>query len=361
MAANYYDILGVSKTASEAEIKKAFRKKAHELHPDKQTGDEAKFKEINEAYQVLSDKQKRAQYDQFGQTFNGAGSQGGGFGGGQGGFGGFDFSGFDFGGGAGGFEGMFGDIFGGGRSRRATTGKDIQVEIEITLQEAFSGIEKKFPLRKKIVCKTCTGTGGKPGSKESSCATCNGSGQVRKTMQTILGTFQQAATCDTCNGKGKQWSEKCTACKGDGRILEEEVITAHIPAGIEDGQMLSLSGKGEAGEGGLPPGDLLIRVYVKPQKNLQREGSTIYSKVEVTLSEAALGTKKDIETVEGKVKMTIPAGTQPGEVFRMRGKGMPVLHGRGTGDHMVKVELKVPHKLSKKAKEALEILQKEGF
>jgi molecular chaperone DnaJ len=359
MAANYYDILGVSKTASQAEIKKAFRKKAHELHPDKQTGDEAKFKEINEAYQVLSDTQKRSQYDQFGQTFSGAGSQGdGGFNGG-----GFDFSGFNFGGNQGGFgfEDMFGDLFGGGRGRRTTTGKDIQVDVEITLSEAVTGVEKKFPLRKKVTCKTCSGTGGKPGSSEHSCKACNGRGSVKKTMQTILGTFQQEMPCDVCNGKGKEWVEKCSVCKGVGAVTEEETITAHIPAGIDDGQMLSLAGKGEAGEHGVPPGDLLIRVYVKPHKILKREGSTLYSTVALTLSEAALGVKKKIETVTGEVTMTIPPGTQPGEVFRIRGKGMPGLHGRGTGDHMVKIEVLVPRKISKKAKEALEILQKEGF
>jgi molecular chaperone DnaJ len=362
MPANYYNTLGVNKTASEAEIKKAFRKKAHELHPDKKTGDEAKFKELNEAYQVISNKEKRSQYDQFGQTFNGAGSQGGGFNSGGQGFGGFDFSGFDFGGGQGGFgfEDVFGDMFGGGRSRRSATGKDIQVDVEISLTEALTGVQKTFPLRKKALCKTCSGTGGKPGSKEETCKTCQGQGQVRKNIQTMLGTFQQAVMCDTCAGRGKEWKEKCGTCKGSGTHVEEEKITIDIPVGIDDGQMLSMSGKGEAGERGVPPGDLLIRVHVARHKTLQREGSQIYSKIEITFSEAALGVKKEIETVEGKVTMTLPAGTQPGEVFRMRGKGMPALHGRSRGDHMVTVSIQIPKKLSRKAKEALEILQKEG-
>jgi molecular chaperone DnaJ len=361
MAANYYDLLGVSKTASEAEIKKAFRKKAHEYHPDKKTGDEAKFKEVNEAYQVLSDVQKRSQYDQFGQTFNGAGSQGGGYGSGQGGF---DFSGFDFGGGQGGFgfEDVFGDLFGGGRSgRQRQTGRDIQVDVEITLLEVVTGAKKTFPLRKKATCKTCTGTGGKQGSAEETCKTCNGKGQVRKNMQTILGTFQQAVTCESCGGRGKEWKDKCPTCRGGGTVVEEERITVDIPVGIESGQMLSLSGQGEAGERGAPPGDLLVRVHVANHKSLQRESSRIYSKTTLTVSEAALGIKKEIETVEGSVTMTIPAGTQPGEVFRMKGKGMPTLHGRSRGDHMVTVSIQIPKKLSRAAKEALEILQKEGY
>jgi molecular chaperone DnaJ len=180
-------------------------------------------------------------------------------------------------------------------------------------------------------------------------------------MQTILGTFQQAVTCDTCSGRGKEWKEKCTVCRGAGTVLEEEKITVDIPVGIETGQMLSLSGKGAAGEKGIPPGDLLVRVHVAPHKSLRREGSRIYSAIILTVSEAALGVKKDIETVEGSVTMTIPAGTQPREVFRMKGKGLPTLHGRSRGDHMVTVEIHIPKKLSRKAKEALLVLQKEGM
>lgn len=358
MAANYYDILGVSKSATQDEIKKAFRKKAHELHPDKKTGDEKKFKEANEAYQVLSDTQKRAQYDQFGQTFSGAGA---GSGGGQGaGFGGFDFNNFDFGQqGFGGFEDMFGDIFGGGR-RRTKRGADIQVDVEVDIFEAAKGVQKTIPLRRKVTCKTCTGTGGKPGSKEETCKTCNGSGQVRKVMRTILGTFEQPAVCDICHGKGKTYSEKCSVCHGDGRVTEEEKIEVSIPAGIDDGQALSMSGKGEAGEAGSQPGDLIIVIHVKPHAALKRQGYTIFSEEKISVAEAALGTSLEVETLEGKVTIKIPAGTQPGEVFRLRGKGMKALQSHHQGDHMVTVQVVIPKKLSRKAKEALEILAKES-
>ena len=357
MAANYYDILGVSKNATQDEIKKAFRKKAHELHPDKKTGDEAKFKEVNEAYQVLSDKQKRSQYDQFGQTFSGAGSQGGG----QQGFGGFDFSNFNFGGGGqgfGGFEEMFGDIFGGGQ-RRARRGADIQVDIEIDIFEAAKGVTKTIPLRRKVVCTTCKGTGGKPGSKETSCATCKGSGQVKKVVRTILGSFEQPATCDTCHGRGKTYSEKCTVCHGEGRVTEEEKIEIQVPAGIDDGQALSMSGKGEAGEAGTPAGDLIIAVHVKPHPKLKRQGSNVYSEEVISITQAALGSSQEVVTLAGPVTIKIPAGTQPGEVFRLRGKGLPSLHGYGHGDHMVTIRIEIPKKLSRKAKEALEVLEKE--
>lgn len=359
MAVNYYDVLGVSKNATPDEIKKAFRKKAHVLHPDKKDGDEKKFKEVNEAYQVLSDKQKRAQYDQFGQTFNGAGSQAGG---GQGGFNGFDFRNFDFGGqaGFGGFEDIFGDMFGGGR-RTARRGNDIQIDVEISLAEAFSGTEKTVPLRRKVVCKTCTGTGGKPGSKEETCKTCQGRGQIRKTIRTMLGTFEQPSICDTCHGRGKTWSERCTTCSGQGRVTETEHLSITIPAGIDDGQALSMAGKGEAGEHGTPPGDLIIGVHVKRDANLKRQGTTILSEKKLSLAEAALGASIAIATLHGEVKIKVPAGTQPGEVFRLRGKGMPALQGRHVGDHMVTMRIEIPKKLSREAKRAFETLQKENI
>jgi molecular chaperone DnaJ len=362
MAKNYYDILGVSKTASQDEIKKAFRKKAHEFHPDKKTGDEAKFKEANEAYQVLSDTEKRQQYDQFGQTFSGAGSNGGG--GGFQGQGGFDFSGFDFGGfqgqgGSFGFEDMFGDLFGGGRRGRSHSGRDIQVDVEIDLADAATGTTKTFPLRRKVTCKHCTGTGGEPGSKEETCTACQGSGQVRKTMQTILGTFQQAVTCDTCHGRGKTYTKKCAVCKGIGTTEETEDISVDIPQGIDDGQGISVRGKGEAGEYGAPAGDLVVVVHIRPKKGLQRRGTTILSEKSISITQAALGDTVTVETIQGEVKMKIPAGTQPGEVFRLRGKGMPALHGHSHGDQMVTVKVAIPKKLSRKAKEALEVLQKE--
>lgn len=375
MAANYYDILGVSKSATQDEIKKAFRKKAHQLHPDKKTGDEKKFKEVNEAYQVLSDTKKRAQYDQFGQTFSGAGSNGGqgsGFGGfssqgGQWDFSNFDFgnAGFDFsgfsaqGGPASGWEDIFGDIFGSGGRRQRRRGADIQVDIEVSIFEAAEGVTKTIPLRRKVMCKTCSGTGGKPGSKQETCKTCGGSGQIRKIVRTILGTFEQPSVCDTCQGVGKTYSEKCSTCHGEGRVTEEERIEIAVPAGIDDGQGLSLSGKGEAGEQGTPPGDLIVVVHVKPHSKLKRQGQTIFSEERISVTEAALGTSLQVETLQGKVTMKIPAGTQPGEVFRLRGKGMKSLHGRSAGDHMVTVQVVIPKKLSRKAEEALKILERE--
>lgn len=359
MTVNYYDILGVPKTATPDEIKKAFRKKAHELHPDKKTGDEKKFKELNEAYQVLSDTEKRSQYDQFGQTFSGAGSQNGG---GHGaGFGGFDFSNFDFGsqGGFGGFEDMFGDIFGGAGRRRTRRGADIQVDVEIDIFEAAKGVTKTIPLRRHVLCKTCTGSGGKPGSKEETCHNCQGTGQVRKIMRTILGTFEQPAICDICQGRGKTYAEKCTVCHGAGRVVEEERIDINIPAGIDDGQALSMSGQGEAGEYGTAPGDLIIAVHVKPHPKLKRQGNTITSVEKVSMADAALGTSTKVETLEGSINIKIPAGTQPGEVFRLKGKGMPSLHSRHHGDHMVTIQVEIPKKLSHKAKEALARLKEE--
>jgi molecular chaperone DnaJ len=359
MAEDFYKILGVSKDASDDEIKKAYRKLAHKYHPDKEGGDEAKFKEINSAYQTLSDKQKRAQYDQFGQTFNGAGGQpGGGFsgfnGGGFGGqSGGFEFN---FGGGEG-FGDIFSDIFGGGRSRgQNAQGRDIQVEIEIDFQEVITGVKKKIKLYKSVVCKKCEGSGGAKGSKEKTCKTCQGSGKIQKTMQTMLGTIAQSVICNDCQGRGKTFDKKCSQCGGDGRHKEEIEETIEIPAGIETGQTIAASGLGEAGENGAPAGDLLITVFVRADKRFVREGNNITSTAHISFSQAALGDKIEVETVEGKVKMKVPAGTQSGEVYRIRNKGIPRLRGFGRGDHLVKVIVDVPTKLSRKAKKLIKEL-----
>lgn len=353
MPANYYETLGVAKGASQDEIKKAFRKLAHKYHPDKGTGDEAKFKEINEAYQVLSDEKKRSQYDQYGQTFSG--QQGGGPQGG--GFEGFDFSGF----GGGGFEDLFGDMFGGGRTRRSSgRGQDIQVEIEIGFEDMVRGVQREVRLRKYVTCQTCKGSGGEPDSEQVTCTTCNGNGQVRKTMQTILGAFQQVVTCDDCQGKGKKHSKKCHVCHGHGRVQEEESITIDVPAGIETGQMLSLEGRGHAGEAGAPAGDLLVQIYVREHKTFKRRGDHITSTEGISFAEMALGASVPIATIDGEVTIKIPAGTQPGEVFRIRDKGVPGLHSRRRGDHLVTVTVAVPKKLSKNAKKALETLKEEG-
>lgn len=369
MAKNYYDILGVSKGATDDEIKKAYRKMAHQHHPDKKGGDEAKFKEVNEAYQVLSDKSKRAQYDQFGQTFEGG--RAGGYGGQQGGFGGFDFSGFQgFGGqggqdfefdfGGGGFEDIFSDIFGGGgrRGSRAKKGRDIQVDVEISFEEMVRGAHRSVRLRKTIICDACEGTGGEPGAKEETCPTCHGQGQVQQRVQSFFGAIAQVVTCPTCQGKGKTFSQKCRKCGGDGRVKGEAEISIDVPAGIQDGQSLSLQGQGEAGSQGGRSGDLIVAVHVLPHKKFKRKGDDILSEENISFAKASLGAKISVETIDGPVVMKVPEGTQSGEVFRIKDKGVPFLQRRGRGSHLVKIIVDVPKRLSRDQKRLIEELGK---
>lgn len=357
--ADYYSTLGVSRSASEDDIKKAFRKLAHKYHPDKGTGDEKKFKEINEAYQVLGNQEKRARYDQTGQDYHSQGQ--GGPGAGQG-FGGFDFSGFNGGQGfdfnGSGFEDVFSDLFGGRAGRgRTRAGADIQVDVEISFEEMVRGAKREVSLRKMSECDTCHGTGGKPGSKESTCSQCQGAGQVRRTMQSIFGTMQQAVLCDRCQGRGKIYADQCGTCHGAGRTQREEKVSIDIPAGISDGQTLSLQGHGAAGEHGSRPGDLYVNVHVRPHATLLRRADDIVSQYAMSFTEATLGAKVSIETIEGEVIMKIPAGTQPGEVFRIKGKGIPHLQRYGRGDHLVSVTLAVPKKLSSEEKRLIEALR----
>lgn len=365
MAKDYYDILGVGRSASDDEIKKAYRKLAHKYHPDKSGGDAEKFKEINAAYQVLSDKSKRSQYDQFGQTFEGSGP-----GGGQG-FGGFDFSGFQqgFGGQGGGFEfgegfeDIFSDIFGGGRRNdNRQRGRDIQVDVEISFEEMVSGAKRDVSLLRRTTCDVCNGSGGEPGSKEEKCPTCGGSGQIKKVMRSFFGSFQQVSTCPTCFGGGKTYSKKCHKCAGEGRVKEQRSIHIEIPAGISDGQTISLQGQGEAGERGAANGDLYVTVHVKQHSRFERKGDNIISKEHISFSQAVLGDKINVATIEGAVHMKIPAGTQSGEIFRIKGQGVPQLGRSGRrGDQLVTVVVDIPKNPSRQQKKIIEDLKKSGL
>lgn len=370
MAKDFYDILGVSKSASDDEIKKAYRKLAHKYHPDKSGGDEAKFKEINEAYQVLSDKTKRSQYDQFGQTFEQAGRQGGGQG-----FGGFDFSGFQgFGGanqgggfdfqfGGGDFEDIFSSIFGGGRpgsAARRKRGKDIQVDVEISFEEMVRGATRQINLRKNNVCSRCHGDGAEPGSELKTCATCGGAGRVQKVSRSFFGNFSQVAECPDCHGTGKRADKKCTQCGGAGRVMEDTQLEIKIPAGIADGQALSMPGAGEAATAGGAAGDLYINVHVREDKRFQRKGQDILSSAEIPFSLAALGGEASIETIDGPLTLKIPSGTQSGEQFRVKGKGVPDLHSGARGHQIVKVIVRTPRRLNREQKRLLEELQRSG-
>ncbi len=361
MAKDYYEILGVEKGATKDDIKKAFRKLAHQYHPDKNQGDDAKFKEVNEAYQTLSDDQKRAQYDQFGSGFQGGA---GGFQGGQG-FGGFDFSGFQNG--QAGFDmGDIGDIFseffaggaqgGGARTRR---GRDISTEIHISFSESVFGIERKILLTKQAVCDTCTGSGAKPGTKMTECKTCNGKGQIRETKRSFLGTFSTTKICEECHGSGQVPHEKCATCHGMGVLRRQQEIEVRIPAGIHDGEMIRLTGMGEAVSHG-QPGDLYIKINVGTHPMFRREGNDLHMDLNLKLTDALLGMTYDLETLDGKIEVKIPEGVSPNEILRVKGKGVP--SGRGKrGDILIHVHIKLPHKLSRESKNLIEKLRKEGI
>lgn len=361
MAKDYYELLGVSRSASDEEIKKAFRKKAHEFHPDKSHGDEAKFKEVNEAYQVLSNKEKRGQYDQFGQTFDDARRQGGGPGAGAG-FGGFGQGGFSQGNvDMGDLGDIFGDLFGFGgggrtRSRRSRAGKDIQADLHLTFREAVFGTQKSFELYKQAICEHCNGSGAEPGAKVNACSTCKGQGQVQQVMNSVFGQVAQTIICPACNGEGQVPSKKCSVCDGDGRVKREQVIKVTVPPGVDDGQTLRLGGQGEAGGRGGSAGDLHLRLRVQKDPNFSREGSDILTESHISMAQASLGTKVAVKTLEGDVEMKVPAGTQSGKVFRLRDKGVPHLQRRGRGDHLVTITVDIPTRLSGKKKSLLKQL-----
>ncbi len=352
MSKDYYDLLGVSKTATEEEIKKAFRKKAHQYHPDKGGGDEAKFKEINEAYQVLGNKDKRSQYDRFGSSFNQAGG-----GQGYGGFEGFNGQGFninmdDLGDMFGGFGDIFG--FGGGQRKRSTRGSDLELNLSIPFMESVFGTEKEITLNKSVSCKTCSGSGAAPGSHPETCKTCQGKGKMHKLQNTMFGQVQMQVACPDCRGEGKIITKPCAVCHGSGVNREHVSLTIKIPAGISSGETMRMTGQGEAGEKGSESGDLYIKVLVTPDPRFARQGNDIVTRSTISFPEAALGTKVDIETVDGKVTLKIPEGTQSGKVFMLKSKGVPHLRGKGRGDHLVEVIVKTPTNLTKKQKQLLE-------
>lgn len=365
MAKDYYKILGVDKNASVDDIKKAFKKLAMQHHPDRQGGDEKKFKEINEAYQVLGDAEKRKRYDQFGSDFE----QQGGFGGGVNwedfmrsarGQSGGDFS-FNFGGGD--LGDIFGEMFGfGAASARhgrasASRGRDIQVDVEIDFKSAAFGVEREISLRKQEKCDVCKGEGAEPGSAVETCHTCKGKGQITQVQRTFLGSMQTVATCPDCRGRGKRASKKCKHCGGDGILAKTSNIKLKIPAGIDEGQSIRLTGHGEAAPHGGQSGDLYARVHVHPQSGMAREGYNIYTEAEVSYPQAVLGDKIEIDTLDGQVKLVIPEGTESGQLIRLRDKGVPHLEGRGRGDQYVKIKIRVPKRLNREARKKLDELR----
>ncbi len=357
---DFYEILGVAKTASADEIKKAYRKKAIQYHPDKNPGDkesEEKFKEAAEAYEILSDEQKRQRYDQFGHAGVGGASGNGGFGGGNMNMDDiFSHFGDIFGGHFGGFGGFGGQQRGGGQ--RVRRGSDLRVKVKLNLAEIATGVEKKIKVKKQIACSHCDGTGAAHGSATTTCTTCNGQGRVTRVQQTILGQMQTAAECPTCGGDGKIIKEKCTHCNGEGVVREDEVITINIPAGVMEGMQLSVSGKGNAARRGGVNGDLLVLVEEEAHPELIRDENDLIYNLLLTIPMATLGGSVEVPTVEGKVKVTIAPGTQPGKVLRLRGKGLPSVNRYGTGDLLVNIGVYIPENLNKEEKSIIEKLGK---
>ncbi len=359
MSKDYYDILGVAKSASQDEIKAAFRKKAHEHHPDK-GGDAEKFKEYNEAYQILGNPEKRQKYDQFGSA---AFQQGG-----AGGWGGQGFSGFQNGAGMD-FDledlsemfGGFGDIFGFGganrsASKRQTRGRDMEMELKLDFLEAVFGVEKEISFARQETCKHCQGKGAEPGTKITSCEHCHGTGVIAKLQRTILGNIQTKSACPYCQGEGQTYSHKCSVCSGSGVSRGQAKMKVKIPAGIATGESVRLSGQGEAGQKGSASGDLYLRIRVQPHKKFVRDGYDIRTEESISIQQAILGDKIEVETVGGKVKLKIPEGTQSGTIFKIKERGVPKLHNGGRGDHFIRINVKIPAGLSKKKRELLEEL-----
>ena len=353
---DYYEILGVNKTASADEIKKAYRKVAMQFHPDRNPGDksaEDKFKEAAEAYEVLSDADKKAQYDRYGHA--GVSSNGRGFSGG-----GMNmediFSQFGdvFG------EDLFGSFFGGGSGRgrtsraRGVRGSNLRVKIKLTYEEIAKGVTKNIKVKKHVVCNTCSGSGAKDKGSVQNCGTCGGSGQVRRVTNTFIGQMQTVTTCPTCNGEGTTITAKCVACKGEGRVYGEDAISIEIPPGVQEGMQLNLSAKGNAGERGGAPGDLIILIEEEPHKELQRDGMNVAYDLHISFTDAVFGTQLEVPTIDGRAKIKIPAGTQSGKIFRLKGKGFPAVNSYQKGDQLIHVNVWTPQNVSAEEKTMLE-------
>jgi len=360
MKQDYYEILGVSKTATADELKKAYRKVAMQYHPDRNPGDKAaeeKFKEAAEAYEVLSDPDKRAKYDRFGHQA---------FAPGQGGFGGAHASNMEdifsqfgdiFG------DDIFGSFFGGGNRRsggggrsRGVRGSNLRVKLKLTFEEAAKGVTKTIKVKKYVSCSTCGGSGAKDKGSVQTCNTCGGSGQVRKVTNTFLGQMQTVTTCPTCNGEGTTITAKCGSCKGEGRVYGEEMVTVDIPAGVQEGMQLSMSGKGNAGERGGVPGDLIILIEEEAHKELQRDGLNVAFELHISFPDATFGTQVEVPTIDGRAKIKIPPGTQSGKIFRLKGKGFPDVNGYSKGDQLIHVNVWTPQNLTSEEKDIMEKL-----
>ena len=352
---DFYEILGVSKTASADEIKKAYRKVAMQFHPDRNPGDkpaEEKFKEAAESYEILSDQDKRAQYDRFGHSAFGAGRGGGGFGGmntedifSQ--FG--DIFGDD----------VFGNFFGGGGRKRGersrgVRGSNLRIKLKVNFEEIANGTNKKVKVKKYVSCDTCSGSGAKDKNSVQTCGTCGGNGQVRRMQNTFLGQMQTVTTCPACNGEGNTITNKCTACKGEGRVYGEETVSLDIPAGVQDGMQLSMSGKGNIGERGGPPGDLIILIEEEQHEFLQRDGLNVAFDLYISFPDAVFGTQIEVPTIDGRAKIKIPPGTQSGKIFRLKGKGFPGISSYEKGDQLIHVNVWTPQHVSSEEKSILE-------
>lgn len=355
---DYYEVLGVSKNAAADEIKKAYRKVAMQHHPDRNPGDkeaEEKFKEAAEAYDVLSDVDKKAKYDRLGHA---AFAPGSGFGGGMNTEDIFSHFGDVFG------EDIFSNFFGGGRrsgstqGSRGTRGSNLRVKLKLNYEEISKGVTKNIKIKKYVTCTTCSGSGAKDKGSVQNCNSCNGSGQVRKVTNTFLGQMQTVTTCPTCNGQGTTITAKCNSCKGEGRVYGEETVSVDIPAGVQEGMQLSLSAKGNAGERGGMPGDLMILIEEEPHKELQREGLNVAYELHISIPDAVFGTHLEVPTIDGKAKIKIPPGTQSGKIFRLKGKGFPEVNSYGRGDQLIHVNVWTPQYVSNEEKEILERLNK---